>query len=137
MQQAAAIPTSSCSDAEVRANALKSFMLNGISVLSIYVFDLFLQPLAQEQPPQKWLHRSVGWFYRVLWLLPVVGVSLYLNVRKSILNAPLFFLVLRQGTYLKRACASTACLLYRPHGALSSQSVHSPCGTALRFRMPG
>ncbi|KAI9456275.1 etoposide-induced protein 2.4-domain-containing protein [Lactarius psammicola] len=64
---------------EVRANALKSFMLNGISLLSIYVFDLFLQPLAQEQPPQKWLHRSVGWFYRVLWLLPVVGASLYLN----------------------------------------------------------
>jgi len=54
-------------------------MLNGISVLSIYVFDLFLQPLVHEQPPQKWLHRSVGWFYRVLWLLPVVGVSLYLN----------------------------------------------------------
>jgi hypothetical protein len=79
----------SCSDAEVRAHALKSFMLNGISVLSIYVFDFFLQPLAHEQPPQKWLHRSLGWFYHVLWLLPVVGVSLYLNVRTRILN-PLF-----------------------------------------------
>jgi etoposide-induced 2.4 mRNA len=79
----------SCSDAEVRAHALKSFMLNGISLLSIYIFDLFLQPLVQEQPPQKWLHRSVGWFYRVLWLLPVVGVSLYLNVRTRVLN-PLF-----------------------------------------------
>jgi etoposide-induced 2.4 mRNA len=61
-------------------------MLNGISLLSIYVFDLFLQPLTQEQPKQKWLNRSVGWFYRVLWLLPVVGVSLYLNVRTRILN---------------------------------------------------
>jgi len=70
----------SCSDAEVRANALKSFILNGISLLSIYFFDLFLQPLAQEQPPQKSLHRSVSWFYHVLWLLPVAGVSLYLNV---------------------------------------------------------
>ena len=29
----------------------------------------------------SWLHRNVGWFYRVLWLLPVVGVSYYLNVR--------------------------------------------------------
>ena len=77
----------SCSDAEVRANALKSFMLNGISLLSIFVFDLFLQPLTQEQPPQKWLHRSVGWFYRVLWLLPVVGVSLYLNVRTRTLKS--------------------------------------------------
>ncbi len=67
-------------------------MLNGISLLSIYVFDLFLQPLAQEQPPQKWLHRSVGWFYRVLWLLPVVGASLYLNVRTRILNTLSCFL---------------------------------------------
>lgn len=25
------------------------------------------------------IHQRVGWFYRVLWLLPVVGVSLYLN----------------------------------------------------------
>ena len=95
----------SCSDAEVRANALKSFMLNGISVLSIYVFDLFLQPLAQEQPPQKWLHRSVGWFYRILWLLPVVGVSLYLNVRISILNA-LFFL----GSGARHLCTTCLCL---------------------------
>ena len=76
----------SCSDAEVRANTLKSFILNGISLLSIYVFDLFLQPLTQE----KWLNRSVGWFYRVLWLLPVVGISLYLNVRTRILNTHIF-----------------------------------------------
>jgi etoposide-induced 2.4 mRNA len=70
-----------CSDAEVRTNALKSFLLNGISLLSIYVFDLLLQPLAQERSqPQKWLYRNVGLFYRLLWLLPVVSVSLYLNV---------------------------------------------------------
>jgi etoposide-induced 2.4 mRNA len=74
------------SDAEVRANALKSFLLNGISLLSIYVFDLLLHPLsrgdgegAHGQSQQNGLHRSIGWFYRVLWLLPVVGVSLYLN----------------------------------------------------------
>ena len=125
----------SCSDAEVRANAIKSFILNGISLLSIYVFDLFLQPLTQEQPPQKWLHRSIGWFYRILWLLPLVGVSLYLNVRTRILH-PCF---LGQGTYLHRDCASAACLfcVCRPHGALSSQSALSPCGTALRFRTWG
>jgi etoposide-induced 2.4 mRNA len=76
-------------------------MLNGISVLSIYVYDFFLQPLAQEQPPQKWLHRSVGWFYHVLWLLPVVGASLYLNVRTRILN-PLFSGV--RHLFLQRAC---------------------------------
>ena len=123
----------SCSDAEVRAHALKSFILNGISVLSIYVFDFFLQPLVQEQPPQKWLHRSVGLFYRVLWLLPIVGVSLYLNVRTRILN-PLFSGV--RHLFYNVLVPSPACLMCRPHGALSSQSVPSPCGTALHFRMP-
>lgn len=53
-------------------------MLNTVSLVSIYFFDWLLLPLAQGQ--QKWLHRNVGWFYQVLWLLPVVGVSFYLNV---------------------------------------------------------
>ncbi|KAI0317863.1 etoposide-induced protein 2.4-domain-containing protein [Amylostereum chailletii] len=66
------------SDPEIRTNAVKSFMLNAISLFSIYVFDLLLHPLAKDQP-QSWLHRNVGWFYQVLWLLPVVGASLYLN----------------------------------------------------------
>lgn len=55
-------------------------MLNSLSLLSIYVFDLLLQPLVQDQ--QKWFHRNIGWFYHVLWLFPVVGTSLYLNVRQ-------------------------------------------------------
>ncbi|KAI0003350.1 etoposide-induced protein 2.4-domain-containing protein [Russula compacta] len=75
------------SDAEVRANALKSFLLNGISLLSIYVFDLLLHPLSRGEEGQEGhvqssrngLHQNFGWFYRVLWLLPVVGMSLYLN----------------------------------------------------------
>lgn len=53
-------------------------MLNTVSLVSIYFFDWLLLPLAQGQ--QKWLHRNVGWFYQVLWLLPVVGISFYLNV---------------------------------------------------------
>ncbi|KZT26468.1 EI24-domain-containing protein [Neolentinus lepideus HHB14362 ss-1] len=65
------------SDPEIRANFLKSLLLNSLSLTSIYVFDLLLQPLVQNQ--QKWLHRNVGWFYQVLWLLPVLGASLYLN----------------------------------------------------------
>ncbi|KIM49454.1 hypothetical protein M413DRAFT_438637 [Hebeloma cylindrosporum] len=52
-------------------------MLNSLSLLSIYIFDLLLQPLVQDQ--QKWFHRNIGWFYHVLWLFPVVGTSLYLN----------------------------------------------------------
>ncbi len=53
-------------------------MLNSLSLTSIYTFDFLLQPLVRDQ--QKWLHRNVGWFYQLLWLLPVVSVSLYLNV---------------------------------------------------------
>ncbi|KAH0827017.1 etoposide-induced protein 2.4-domain-containing protein [Lanmaoa asiatica] len=65
------------SDPEIRSNIIKSLLLNMLSLTSIYIFDLILQPLVHEQP--SWLHRNVGWFYRVLWLLPVVGVSFYLN----------------------------------------------------------
>ena len=87
------------SDAEVRANALKSFLLNGISLLSIYVFDLLLHPLSKGEGdgggqvirPRNGVHQSVGWFYRVLWLLPVVGVSFYLNVRNSFSSSPPLF----------------------------------------------
>lgn len=68
-----------CSDAEIRVNVYKSLVLNSLSLFSIYVFDLLLQPLVRDQ--QKWFHRNIGWFYQVLWLLPVVGSSLYLNVR--------------------------------------------------------
>jgi len=72
------------SDAEIRANVYKSLVLNSLSLFSIYVFDLLLQPLVKDE--QKWFHRNIGWFYQVLWLLPVVGSSLYLNVRLSINN---------------------------------------------------
>jgi etoposide-induced 2.4 mRNA len=56
----------------------KSLLLNSLSLASIYTFDLLLLPLVQGQ--EKWFHRNVGWFYQVLWLLPVVGVAFYLNV---------------------------------------------------------
>ncbi|KAI0637375.1 etoposide-induced protein 2.4-domain-containing protein [Trametes polyzona] len=65
------------SDSEIRSNVLKSLMLNTLSLVSIYFFDWLLLPLSQGQ--QKWFHRNLGWFYQVLWLLPVVGISFYLN----------------------------------------------------------
>ncbi|KAF5391282.1 hypothetical protein D9757_001942 [Collybiopsis confluens] len=64
-------------DSEIRANVYKSLLLNSLSLTSIYTFDLLLQPLVQDQ--QKWLHRNVGWFYQILWLFPVIGLSFYLN----------------------------------------------------------
>ncbi|KAI6117735.1 etoposide-induced protein 2.4-domain-containing protein [Pisolithus croceorrhizus] len=65
------------SDPEVRSNFLKSILLNSLSLASIYAFDLLLQPLVHDHP--SWLRRNVGWCYQVLWLLPVVGISFYLN----------------------------------------------------------
>lgn len=70
--------TSPASDSEIRGNVLKSTLLNALSLTSIYLFDLLLFPLAKAE--HHWLHRNVGWAYQVLWLLPVVGISLYLNV---------------------------------------------------------
>lgn len=66
------------SDSEIRANLYKSLLLNSLSLMSIYTFDLLLLPLVRDQ--KKWLHRNVGWFYQILWLVPVVGVSFWLNV---------------------------------------------------------
>ncbi|KAI6005486.1 hypothetical protein EDD15DRAFT_2384263 [Pisolithus albus] len=65
------------SDPEIRSNILKSILLNSLSLASIYAFDLLLQPLVHDHP--SWLRRNVGWCYQVLWLLPVVGTSFYLN----------------------------------------------------------
>ena len=57
---------------------MKSLVLNVISLSSIYIFDLLLAPLVRDNA--HWTHRHFGWFYQILWLFPVVGVSLYLNV---------------------------------------------------------
>lgn len=65
-------------------------MLNALSLTSIYVFDQLLHPLVRDQ--QKWLHRNVGWFYRVLWLFPVVGASLYMNVRSPFTIGHMFLI---------------------------------------------
>ncbi|KAF9036588.1 etoposide-induced protein 2.4-domain-containing protein [Panaeolus papilionaceus] len=69
--------TTVMSDAEIRAHVYKSLLLNSLSLVSIYIFDWLLHPLVQGQ--ERWLHRNIGRFYQVLWLLPLVGASLYLN----------------------------------------------------------
>lgn len=33
------------------------------------------------------MHKNIGWFYQVLWLVPTVGVSLYLNVSLLLWNS--------------------------------------------------
>lgn len=68
------------SDTKIRRDVCKSLVLNAVALLSIYFFDLMLQPIVREHQ-QRRFHRNIGWFYQVMWLLPVLGVSLYLNVR--------------------------------------------------------
>ena len=84
-------------------------LLNSVSLISVYTFDLVLQPLVRDK--QQWLHRNVGWFYKVLWLMPVVGASLYLNVSKHH----------HQTIFVVSQIHST----HRAPGALSSRSAHS------------
>ena len=62
--------------------------MNVLSLASVYFFDMLLLPLTQEH--EHWLRRNVGWFYQALWLFPVVGMSLYLNVSGTsrLLSAP-------------------------------------------------
>lgn len=70
------------SDAEIRTNLVKSLLLNTLSLISIYTYDILLHPLLKDE--EKWLHRNLGRFYQIGWLLPVVGISFYLNVRMFI-----------------------------------------------------
>ncbi|KAJ6630655.1 etoposide-induced protein 2.4-domain-containing protein [Mycena sp. CBHHK59/15] len=62
-------------DPEIRSNIYKSLLLNSLSLLCLYVFDLFFFDKRQ------WLRtpRNIGLLYQLLWLLPVVGISFYLN----------------------------------------------------------
>ncbi|KAH8108159.1 etoposide-induced protein 2.4-domain-containing protein [Cristinia sonorae] len=92
------------SDPEIRSNVLKSLLLNVLSLASISFLDHLLLPLAANQ--QKWLHRNVGWFYQVLWLLPVVGMSFYLNSTWFNLIAKRSF-TLQYGTRAHAASPST------------------------------
>lgn len=68
----------------------KSLLLNSLSLASIYTFDLLLLPLVQDQ--QKWFHRNIGWFYQVLWLIPVISVTFYLNVGRVAEYDGIFYL---------------------------------------------
>lgn len=55
-----------------------------MSLISIYTYDILLHPLLKNE--EKWLHRNLGRFYQIGWLLPVVGISFYLNVRMFIVH---------------------------------------------------
>lgn len=74
------------------SKVIKSTLLNTISLIVIYAFDLFLVPLLglsrsqldmdEFSHPEHWLHRNVGFFYMIMFQLPVVMGALYLNVSR-------------------------------------------------------
>lgn len=65
-------------DREVQSNMMKSLVVNGLALASVYALDLLLAPLVSEQ--QHWFHKNIGWVYTALWLLPVLAISFWLNV---------------------------------------------------------
>ncbi|KAJ7489864.1 etoposide-induced protein 2.4-domain-containing protein [Mycena galericulata] len=68
------VATTVAGDAEIRANIYKSLLLNSLSLTSLYMFDLLFFD------HQQWLRRpNVGLIYQLIWLLPVLGISFYLN----------------------------------------------------------
>ncbi|KAJ7098068.1 etoposide-induced protein 2.4-domain-containing protein [Mycena belliarum] len=67
------VATMIANDAEIRSNIYKSLLLNSFCLASLYVFD----PLFYDS--QQWFRPNVGWIYQLLWLLPAVGTSFYLN----------------------------------------------------------
>ncbi|KAJ7219127.1 etoposide-induced protein 2.4-domain-containing protein [Mycena pura] len=67
------VATTIAGDAEIRSNIYKSLALNCVCLTCLYMFDLLFFD------KQKWLRPSVGWIYRLLWLIPVAGISFYLN----------------------------------------------------------
>ena len=66
----------------------KSLLLNSLSLASIYTLDLIFVPLLAGKE-DRWLHRNFGSLYTVFWLLPVIGISLYLNVREYLVPCAL------------------------------------------------
>lgn len=66
------------SDVEIRAHMFKSFVLNIIGLVSVYAFDLILMPLFHRTASPTSIVSTSG-IYHIVWLLPVVGGSLYLN----------------------------------------------------------
>jgi len=78
------------SDAEIQGNVLKSGLLNVLSLISIWVFEFLLNLASRRHGGQSdsasergFMHRNLGWFYQTLWLAPIVGASLYLNVSED------------------------------------------------------
>lgn len=59
--------------------ALKSLILNILSVASVGAFDFFILPLLDPRH-EKFVHRHFGALYQAFWLAPLVTISLWLNV---------------------------------------------------------
>jgi hypothetical protein len=102
------------SDAEIQGNVLKSGMLNGVSLISIWVFEFLLGLASRRHGSQSetvsekgFIHRNIGWFYQALWLSPIVGASLYLNVSQDLFSPTIIALISTTPSYSPRGVMSS------------------------------
>ena len=144
------------SDAEIQGNVLKSGLLNGVSLVSIWVFEFLVGLASRRHGSQSgsgsergFIHRNLGWFYQALWLAPIVGASLYLNVSRGFLfhnrgvdfHHVLFLVRLVQcrcsacvypPAWKPRGCPTTAGWVCRIAQLTRDQRVQGSDGTILR-----
>ncbi|KAG8898382.1 hypothetical protein FRB99_007481 [Tulasnella sp. 403] len=66
-------------DPEIQAHAVRSAILNVLSIASVAAFDILILPLLDPRN-EKWFHRHFGALYQAFWLAPLVAISLYLNL---------------------------------------------------------
>lgn len=83
------------SDAELRANVLKSALINLISLLSVWTFDNLLLPLLSATPTSHSTHhgahyhspaettKQVGALFNLFFKYPVFGFCFWINVRSA------------------------------------------------------
>ncbi|KAJ7273557.1 etoposide-induced protein 2.4-domain-containing protein [Mycena haematopus] len=67
------VATTVAGDAEIRSTVYKSLLLNSSTLACFYMFNVFFVD------KQQWARPNVGWIYQLLWMLPVAGISFYLN----------------------------------------------------------
>ncbi|KAG8818399.1 hypothetical protein FRC17_010851 [Serendipita sp. 399] len=66
------------SDSEVRSHMIKSFVLNTLGLISIFIFDLIILPLLHRKATPSSITQTTS-IYQLFWILPVMGGSLYFN----------------------------------------------------------
>lgn len=78
---------SSASDPELRANAAKAALLNGLSALFALALDALVHPFTLNSE-RGFFARNLGLLYTLLWLAPLAAASLWFNVCSTFWTLP-------------------------------------------------